>query len=158
MKQYLGLGLGVLVGTVIGAAAVSGLHAQAKPPVYLVTEIDVTNPEGYGKEYAPKAQANIKAAGGRFVALGGTGGVGARQVTALSGTPPKRATIIAWDNLEFLVQQCRLPSNTSFHRSSRVLSQCDLQMMLCSPDAFWSLHVNPRERAISLRPLEYVGK
>ena len=62
MKQYLGLGLGVLVGTAIGAAAVSGLHAQAKPPVYLVTEIDVTDPEGYGKEYAPKAQANIKAA------------------------------------------------------------------------------------------------
>jgi uncharacterized protein (DUF1330 family) len=102
MKQYLGLGLGVLVGTAIGAAAVSVLHAQAKPPVYLVTEIDVTNPEGYGKEYAPQAQANIKAAGGRFVALGGTGGVGARQVTALSGTPPKRATIIAWDNLEAL--------------------------------------------------------
>jgi hypothetical protein len=69
MKQYLGLGLGMLVGTVIGAAAVSGLHAQAKPPIYLVTEIDVTNPEGYGKEYAPKAQANIKAAGGRFVAV-----------------------------------------------------------------------------------------
>jgi uncharacterized protein (DUF1330 family) len=105
MKQYLGLGLGVLVGTAIGAAAVSGLHAQAKLPVYLVTEIDVTNPEGYGKEYAPQAQANIKAAGGRFVALGGTGGVGARQVTALSGTPPKRATIIAWDNLEALTGQ-----------------------------------------------------
>ena len=35
MKQYLGLGLGVLVGTVIGAAAVSGLHAQASHPSIL---------------------------------------------------------------------------------------------------------------------------
>jgi len=41
------LGLGMLAGTLIGAAAVSGLHAQAKPPVYLVTEIDVTNPDAY---------------------------------------------------------------------------------------------------------------
>ena len=72
MKQYFGLGLAMLAGTVIGAAAVSGLHAQAKPPVYLITEIDVTNPEAYGTEFAPKAQATIKAAGGRFVVIKGT--------------------------------------------------------------------------------------
>jgi tRNA A37 threonylcarbamoyladenosine modification protein TsaB len=66
MKQYFGLGVGVLAGAVIGAAAVTGLHAQAKPPVFLITEIDITNPEAYGKEFAPKAQATIKAAGGKF--------------------------------------------------------------------------------------------
>jgi hypothetical protein len=65
MKQYFGLALGLLAGTIIGAAAVTGLHDQAKPPVYLVTEIDVTNREAYGKEFAPKAQATIKEAGGR---------------------------------------------------------------------------------------------
>jgi uncharacterized protein (DUF1330 family) len=102
MKQYFGLGLAMLAGTVIGAAAVSGLHAQAKPPVYLVTEIDVTNPEAYGKEFAPKAQATIKAAGGRFVAIGGAGGAGAKPVTAIAGTPPKRVVIQAWDSLEAL--------------------------------------------------------
>ena len=56
MKQYFGLGLAMLTGTVIGAAGISVLHAQAKPPVYLVTEIDVTNPDAYGKEFAPKAR------------------------------------------------------------------------------------------------------
>ena len=61
----------MLAGTLIGAAGVSVLHAQAKPPVYLVTEIDVTNPDAYGKEFAPKAQATIKAAGGRQIAIGG---------------------------------------------------------------------------------------
>ena len=34
MKQYFGLGVGLLVGTVIGAAAVTGLHAQGKPSVF----------------------------------------------------------------------------------------------------------------------------
>src|SRR4051794_41064263 len=74
LKQYLGLGIGLLAGTFIGAAAVSGLHAQGKAPVYLVSEIDVTNPDAYGKEFAPKAQATIKAAGGKFVVIGGAGG------------------------------------------------------------------------------------
>ena len=100
MKQYFGVGLGLLAGTVVGAAAITGLHAQAKSPIYLVSEIDVTNPEAYGKEFAPKAQATIKAAGGRFIVIGGTAGSGAKPVTGISGTPPKRVTIQAWDSLE----------------------------------------------------------
>lgn len=100
MKQYLGLGLGMLAGAVLGAAAVTGLQAQAKPQVYLVTEIDVTNPEAYGKEFAPKAQATIRAAGGRLVAIGGTGGAGATSLTPIEGTPPKRYVIQAWDSLD----------------------------------------------------------
>jgi hypothetical protein len=50
MKQYFGLGVGLLAGTLIGAVAVSGLRAQGKPPVYLITEIDVSDPEAYSKE------------------------------------------------------------------------------------------------------------
>src|SRR5712664_1618899 len=100
MRQYFGLGLGIIVGTVIGAAAVSGLHAQTKPPLFLITEIDVMNPEAYGKEFAPKAQATIKAAGARFLLIGGTAGAGAKPITAISGTPPKRVTVQVWDSLE----------------------------------------------------------
>jgi len=100
MKQYFGVGLGMLAGFAIGAAAISGLHAQAKPKLYLITEIDVTNPEAYGKEFAPKAQATIKAAGASFVLIGGSAGAGAKPITALAGTPPKRITVQAWDSLE----------------------------------------------------------
>jgi uncharacterized protein (DUF1330 family) len=103
MKTYFGVGLGMLAGTVIGAAAVTGLHAQAKPLVYAITEIEVTNPEAFGKEFAPLAQASIKAAGGRQVAIGGVGGAGANPVTTLEGAPPKgRVVIQAWDSLEQL--------------------------------------------------------
>jgi uncharacterized protein (DUF1330 family) len=100
MKQYFGLGLAMLAGTAIGAAGVSVLHAQAKPSVYLVTEIDVTNPEAYGKEFAPKAQASIKASGGKFVVIGGAGGANAKPITSLVGTPPKRVAIQAWDSID----------------------------------------------------------
>jgi uncharacterized protein (DUF1330 family) len=100
MKQHFGVGLGMLAGIAIGALAVTGLHAQGKPQFYLVTEIDVSNPEAYGKEFAPRAQATIKAAGARFLLIGGTAGAGAKPITAVAGTPPKRVTIQVWDSLE----------------------------------------------------------
>ena len=65
-----------------------------------MTEITVTNPQAYGKDYAPKAQASIKAAGGRQIAIGGAGGAGANKVTAVEGDPPKRVVIQVWDSLE----------------------------------------------------------
>jgi uncharacterized protein (DUF1330 family) len=92
--------LAMLASAGLGAVAIQGLHAQAKPPVYLVTEIDVTNPEAFAKEFAPLAQASIKAAGAKFLVIGGTGGAGAKPVTAVVGTPPKRLTIQVWESLE----------------------------------------------------------
>ena len=100
MKRYLTLGAGLLAGTVIGVAAVAGLHAQAKPSVFVITEIDISDPEGYGNEFVPKAQA-IKAAGARFLAIGGEG-AGAKPITSLEGTPPKRVTIQQWDSFDAL--------------------------------------------------------
>ena len=102
MKTRYTVVLSMIAGAALGGAAIQGLHAQAKPPVYLVTEIDVTNPDAYAKEFAAKAQATINAAGGRFVAIGGVAGVGAKPVTAMQGTPPKRVTIQVWDSHEAL--------------------------------------------------------
>ena len=58
----------MLAGIGTGAAVVHGLHAQAKPPVYYISEIEVTNLDAYMNEYVPKTQAVIQAAGGRVVA------------------------------------------------------------------------------------------
>jgi len=89
----------MLVGAVTGGLAVQGLHAQAKPPVYFVGEIDVTNPDGYANEYLPKARALIKAHGGRLVAAGGAAGTGAK-VVAIDGEAPKRVVIYMYDSIE----------------------------------------------------------
>src|SRR5262249_990173 len=74
MKTHATIALAILAGAGLGAGAVQVLHAQAQPPVYYIAEIDVTNPEAYAKEYVPKAQALIRSHGGRFLAVGGTGG------------------------------------------------------------------------------------
>jgi uncharacterized protein (DUF1330 family) len=94
MKRWGPIGLSILVGIGIGAAAVERIHAQAEPPVHYVSEIDVTNLDGYSKEYAPRIQANIKAFGGRILAA-------STKVASMEGDPPKsRVMIHVWNNIE----------------------------------------------------------
>lgn len=94
MNHHSTLGLAMIASAALGAAAVQTLHAQAKPPVYQITEIDVSNLDAYVKEYAPKAQALIKASGGRSLAAG-------QNVTRVEGEAPKaRVALTAWDSME----------------------------------------------------------
>jgi uncharacterized protein (DUF1330 family) len=94
MKIQYSLSLAMVCGIGIGAAAVHTLHAQAKPPVYYIAEIEVTNLDAYTKEFVPLAQAAIKTSGGRFLAQGG-------KVTVFEGEPPKsRVVIQVWESLE----------------------------------------------------------
>ena len=94
MKTHYTVTLAMLAGFGLGAVAVQGLHAQAKPPVYQITEIEVLNQEAYMKDYAPKAQAAIRAAGGKFLAAGG-------QTTTIEGEAPKtRVVLQQWDSVE----------------------------------------------------------
>ena len=61
MKTHYAIALAMLAGFGLGTVAVQGLHAQAKPPVYQVTEIEILDPEAYSKDYVPKARAAIQA-------------------------------------------------------------------------------------------------
>ena len=78
----------LFVGAALGAAATHELHAQSKPPVYVVTEIAVRNIPGYVNEYAPRAQESIKKAGGKILAA-------SLNVTQLEGPAPARVVIQA---------------------------------------------------------------
>jgi uncharacterized protein (DUF1330 family) len=70
------------------------LHAQAKPPIYYVADNELTNPEAYSKEYAPRQADLIRASGGRYLVAGG-------KTTAFDGEPPKgRFVITVWDSIE----------------------------------------------------------
>src|SRR5712672_2443576 len=100
MNQRITIGLAMLAGAALGAAGVQSIHAQAKPPVYYVAEIDISEPATYASEYAPKAQALIKSHGGRQLAIGGTGGALATKITAFDGESPKRAVVQVWDSME----------------------------------------------------------
>jgi uncharacterized protein (DUF1330 family) len=87
------IALAVLAGAALGAAAVEGLHAQAKPKAYIITESEVLDAASLA-EYAPKAQAAAKAAGGV------PGVVASGKIVALIGDAPKRFGVSEWASLE----------------------------------------------------------
>ena len=96
MKSNYKVAVAMLAGVALGALAVQGLHAQAKPPLYVVSEIDVSNLDAYLKEYVPVAQAALKAGGGRILAAG-------QNITPIEGTPPNsRVAILQWESIEQL--------------------------------------------------------
>ena len=93
MKTHATIALSVLAGVAIGATTVQALHAQAKPPAFVVGEINVTNAEAYQKEYVLPAVKAIVDGGGKYVVRGG-------KVAGLYGEPPKLIAIMAFESLE----------------------------------------------------------
>lgn len=68
------------------------VHAQAKAPAFVITEIEIINADAF-KEYSPKVPATLQPFGGRYVARGG-------KVISSDVDAPKRVVIIAFDSLE----------------------------------------------------------
>jgi len=54
----------MLAGALVGGAAIQALHAQAKPPVYMIAINEVSDQERYAKEYVSPAQKSVKEHGG----------------------------------------------------------------------------------------------
>jgi uncharacterized protein (DUF1330 family) len=100
MKTRYTVLLSMVAGAAVGSAAIQSLQAQAKTPIYLINEIDVTDPDKYGAEFTPKAQASVRGSGARFLVIGGAAGAGAKPIHAVEGTPPKRMTIQVWESLD----------------------------------------------------------
>jgi uncharacterized protein (DUF1330 family) len=93
MQTKLSLGLALFAGCAIGAAAVQGLHAQAKPPAFTIAEVNVIDPAAF-QAFVKRFSPAVAAAGGHFLA-----NVRGR-IVAVNGTPPKAVNLIAWDSLE----------------------------------------------------------
>src|SRR5262245_39884662 len=70
MKTRFGIALSMVVGAALGGAAIQALHAQAKPPVYMIAINEVSDQERYAKEYVSPAQKSVKDYGGEYVAAG----------------------------------------------------------------------------------------
>ena len=109
MKGCYIVAVSMFAGAVLGAGAIQTLHAQSKAPVYYVAEIDVKDPDAYGKEYAPKAQAMIKAAGGRFLAAD-------PHPVAFEGEQKSRVVIQIWDSMEKIQAWQDMPDWKELHK------------------------------------------
>jgi uncharacterized protein (DUF1330 family) len=86
--------IAVAAGFGLGVAMVEGLHAQAKLPAFSISEIDVSDMDGFLKEFSPKVRKAIADNGGKVLARGG-------KAVAIHGAPPKtRIVINRFDSLD----------------------------------------------------------
>jgi uncharacterized protein (DUF1330 family) len=93
MKTKFAIGLACLIGVGVGAFAVQGIHAQAKPPAYVIAEIEVTQQDGYVKEYLPPSSKALLDNGAKYLARGS-------RTASIKGEPPKRIVLLTFENFE----------------------------------------------------------
>ena len=95
MKTVYTIALTMIAAAAVGAVASQSGHAQTKPPIYVVNEIDLTDAAGFQK-YADAQAQLIQKDGGHYIIRGG------KIVATLDGEPPKRFTIYVFDNEDAL--------------------------------------------------------
>lgn len=93
MKTRFTVALSVVAGIGVGVMATQVLHAQAKPPVYVIGEIDVRETEPYFKGYVPGASKAVVDGGGRYVVRGG-------KSVSFYGEPPKLIAVMVFESME----------------------------------------------------------
>lgn len=94
MNAKLGMGLALTIGLGAGSLATYELGAQAAPPAYVISEIEVTDPEAYAKEYVPLANKALADSGQHRLASGGS-------TVSLAGAPPaSRVVVSMFDSLD----------------------------------------------------------
>jgi uncharacterized protein (DUF1330 family) len=87
------LALASIVGVAIGAAAVTGIKAQVKPPVYVVIDIsELSDAAAFAKAAAAASPQELASVGGRYL-------VRSTKPVALDGSaPPSRFVLLSFDN------------------------------------------------------------
>jgi len=77
---------------ILGGAAIQGLHAQAKPLAYAITEVEILDQAAFN-EFSPKVPATMQPFGGKYLVRGG-------KVISLEGDAPKRVIVSGYDSVE----------------------------------------------------------
>ena len=94
MKAKYKVALAMVGSFALGAVAVQSLHAQAKPPGYVIAEVVVSDKDAYAKEFLPPIQKTLKDAGGKFLAAGG-------KTVSFDGAPPApRVVVVQFESLD----------------------------------------------------------
>ena len=105
MKTYRTIALSMFVGSIFGAGAIQCLHAQSKPPAYVIGQIEVTNQEAYKTEFAPLVLKALSAADPGFKVLARGG-----RTVSIDGEPPaSRVVLYAFTDMDHAVAAYNSP-------------------------------------------------
>jgi uncharacterized protein (DUF1330 family) len=94
MKTKYKIAIALVAGTAIGGAAIQSIHAQMKPPTYVVVAIrKITDADSFKTNVVAKAAAALAGSGGNYV-------IRTDKITSLDGNPPARFVLIKFDSVE----------------------------------------------------------
>ncbi len=94
MKQAFALGISMLIGSLLGAVGISGLHAQKKlPGAYAIIEVDEIADQIALRAILPRIREVGEQFGGKLM-------IEAGRITGRDAMPPKRFAVIAFDSME----------------------------------------------------------
>ena len=95
MKSALKTTAAIACGLLVGGGAVQLLHAQSKPPAYVVAEVAVKDKEGFENNFLKATRKDISDHSGKYLAGGYD------KTISLSGSePPNRVVILQFENMD----------------------------------------------------------
>jgi uncharacterized protein (DUF1330 family) len=95
MKSTLKITAAIAVGLLVGGGAVQMLHAQSKPPAFVVAEVAVKDKAGFEENFLKATKKDIGDHGGKYLAGGYD------KTLSLSGDePPNRVVILQFANMD----------------------------------------------------------
>ena len=92
MNSSAKLAVALVLGAAVGGVAVHQLHAQAKPPAFLVFETEIKDRDAY-EPHRVTSQRELTKAGAKYLTLGAT-------PVVLEGEAPKRITLSQWPSID----------------------------------------------------------
>ena len=95
MTSGLKITAAITCGLLVGGGAVQMLHAQSKPPAFVVAEIAVKDEKGYDENFQKATQKDILNHGGKYLAGGYN-----KTVSLVGDPPPNRVVILQFPNLD----------------------------------------------------------
>ena len=95
MKSSLKTTAAIACGLLVGGGAVQLLHAQSKPPAYVIAEVAVKDKAGFEENFLKATRKDIADHGGKYLAGG------YNKTLSLSGAePPNRVVIVQFENMD----------------------------------------------------------
>jgi uncharacterized protein (DUF1330 family) len=95
MKGIFKIATAVTFGLLVGGGAVQVLHAQSKPPAFVVAEVAVRDQKGYEENFLKPTLKDIADHGGKFLAGGYD-----KTLSILGTPPPNRVVILEFANMD----------------------------------------------------------
>jgi uncharacterized protein (DUF1330 family) len=95
MNSALNMTAAIACGLLLGGGAVQLLHAQSKPPAFVVAEIAVRNQKGYDENFQKATEQDILTHGGKYLAGGYN-----NTLSLVGAEPPNRVVIVQFANMD----------------------------------------------------------